>query len=119
MVKFTFNRELRLLTPSCFVFVFQQPKKVGTSHITILGRLNTLNQPRIGLTVAKKYVKRAHERNRIKRLIRESFRLHQHTLPAMDFVVIAKKGVAKLDNHTLIEGLTTLWHCYFQQSLNC
>lgn len=47
---------------------------------------------RIGLTVAKKNVKRAHERNRIKRLTRESFRLRQHELPPMDFVVVAKEG---------------------------
>ncbi|MGX8941388.1 ribonuclease P protein component [Symbiopectobacterium sp. Eva_TO] len=113
MVKLAFPRELRLLTPSHFTFVFQQPHRAGTPQITILGRLNSLGHPRIGLTVAKKHVKRAHERNRIKRLTRESFRLHQHTLPAMDFVVIAKKGVADMDNRALTEALEKLWqrHC--------
>ena len=85
-----------MLTPSQFTFVFQQPQRAGTPQITILGRLNSLGHPRIGLTVAKKNVRRAHERNRIKRLTRESFRLRQHELPAMDFVVVAKKGVAAL-----------------------
>lgn len=80
-----------MLTPSQFTFVFQQPQRAGTPQITILGRLNSLGHPRIGLTVAKKNVRRAHERNRIKRLTRESFRLRQHELPAMDFVVVAKK----------------------------
>ncbi len=82
-------------------------------QITILGRLNALGHPRIGLTVAKKNVKRAHERNRIKRLTRESFRLRQHELPSMDFVVVAKKGVADLDNRALAEALEKLWrrHC--------
>ena len=70
-----------MLTPSHFTFVFQQPQRAGTPQITILGRLNSLGHPRIGLTVAKKNVKRAHERNRIKRLTRESFRLRQHELP--------------------------------------
>ena len=98
MVKLAFPRELRLLTPSHFTFVFQQPQRAGTPQITILGRLNSLGHPRIGLTVAKKNVKRAHERNRIKRLTRESFRLRQHELPPMDFVVVAKRGVADLDN---------------------
>lgn len=105
MVKLAFPRELRLLTPTHFTFVFQQPQRAGTPQITILGRLNSLGHPRIGLTVAKKNVKRAHERNRIKRLTRESFRLRQHELPAMDFVVVAKKGVADLDNRALSEAL--------------
>lgn len=105
MVKLAFPRELRLLTPSQFTFVFQQPQRAGTPQITILGRLNSLGHPRIGLTVAKKNVRRAHERNRIKRLTRESFRLRQHELPAMDFVVVAKKGVADLDNRALSEAL--------------
>ena len=113
MVKLAFPRELRLLTPTHFTFVFQQPQRAGTPQITILGRLNALGHPRIGLTVAKKHVKRAHERNRIKRLTRESFRLLQHELPAMDFVVVAKKGIADLDNRMLAEALEKLWrrHC--------
>ena len=98
-----------MLTPSQFTFVFQQPQRAGTPQITILGRLNSLGHPRIGLTVAKKNVRRAHERNRIKRLTRESFRLRQHELPAMDFVVVAKKGVADLDNRALSEALEKLW----------
>ena len=113
MVKLACPRELRLLTPSQVTFVFQQPQRAGTPQITILGRLNSLGHPRIGLTVAKKNVRRAHERNRIKRLTRESFRLRQHELPAMDFVVVAKKGVADLDNRALSEALEKLWrrHC--------
>ncbi|CDL44674.1 Ribonuclease P protein component [Escherichia coli ISC41] len=43
-----------MLTPSQFTFVFQQPQRAGTPQITILGRLNSLGHPRIGLTVAKK-----------------------------------------------------------------
>ncbi len=102
-----------MLTPGNFTYVFQQPFRAGSPQITILGRPNSLGHPRIGLTVAKKNVKRAHERNRIKRLTRESFRLRQHTLPAMDFVVVAKKGIADLDNRTLSDVLEKLWrrHC--------
>jgi len=113
VVKLAFPRELRLLTPAHFTFVFQQPQRAGMPQITILGRQNSLGHPRIGLTVAKKHVKRAHERNRIKRLTRESFRLRQHELPAMDFVIVAKKGIAELDNQSFTEVLEKLWrrHC--------
>lgn len=80
-----------MLTPTHFTFVFQQPQRAGTPQITILGRLNQLGHPHRSYR-RQKHVKRAHERNRIKRLTRESFRLRQHELPAMDFVVVAKKG---------------------------
>ncbi|EQC00750.1 ribonuclease P [Photorhabdus temperata subsp. temperata M1021] len=46
-------------------------------------------------------------------MARESFRLNQHNLPPMDFVVLVKKGVAELDNRELTEALGKLWrrHC--------
>ncbi|AEW44855.1 50S ribosomal protein L34 [Serratia symbiotica str. 'Cinara cedri'] len=112
-VKLTLPKSLRLSTPTHFTFVFQQPLRASTSHITILSRINQLKHPRIGLTVAKKHVKRAHERNRIKRLTRESFRKYQNELPTMDFVMVAKKGIADLDNYKLIKELQKLWlrHC--------
>lgn len=116
MVKLAFSRELRLLTPAHFSFVFQQPKKTGILKITILSRLNGLNHPRIGFAISKKNVKGAHERNRIKRLTRESFRLRQHELPAVDFVVIAKKGASKLDNDSLAKILEKLWHHHCHQA---
>lgn len=116
VTKLAFTRELRLLTPGAFTFVFQQPLRASAPQITILGRPNALGHPRIGLTVAKKHVKRAHERNRIKRLTRESFRLQQHALPSMDFVVVAKKGVDSLKNSELIDTLDKLWRRHRRQA---
>ena len=109
MIKFNFSRELRLVTPDQFKYVFQQPQRAGTPEVTILARKNNLDHPRLGLTVAKKHLKRAHERNRIKRLCRESFRLLQHELPPCDFVIVAKHGIGRLDNRTFTENLTKLW----------
>ncbi|WP_216782650.1 ribonuclease P protein component [Candidatus Profftia tarda] len=113
MITLAFPREFRLLTPHQFNFVFQEPQRASSPQIIILGRMNNLGYPRVGLTVSKKCVKRSHERNRIKRLIREHFRLRQHSLPAMDFVVIARKGGQTLDNQELINILEKLWlrHC--------
>lgn len=48
------SRELRLLTPKHFNFVFQQPQRASSPEATILGRQNELGHPRIGLTIAKK-----------------------------------------------------------------
>ncbi len=95
MVKLAhFPRELRLLTP-LISFVFQQPQQRALAQITILGRLNSLGHPRIGLTVAK--IRRVRmNATGLNVLTRES-RLRQHG-PAMDFVVRWRKGVADLDN---------------------
>ena len=99
----TFSRELRLLAPVQFKAVFENPHRASTPQMTLLARENDANLPRLGLTVAKKHLKRAHDRNRIKRIVRESFRLKQHELPHFDFVFVAK------DNQTLFETLEKLW----------
>lgn len=98
-----------MLTPSQFKYVFQDPLRASTPEITILARPNYQSHCRLGLTVAKKHLKRACDRNRIKRICRESFRLSQHQLPAYDFIIVAKKGVNALDNRTLFQYLDKLW----------
>ncbi|WP_090368004.1 ribonuclease P protein component [Ferrimonas sediminum] len=107
-VRYTFERELRLLTPAQFKSVFANPVRAAHPHLTLLAIPNELSHPRLGLTVAKKHVKKACQRNRIKRIVRDDFRRHQHDLPAVDIVAIAKRGVDELDNatlHKLVEKL--------------
>lgn len=77
----------------------------------ILARPNELDYPRLGLVIAKKHVRRANQRNRIKRVTRESFRLQ---LPAdsgfgVDVIVLARGGLDRLDNPALHELLNQLW----------
>ncbi|OOS00918.1 ribonuclease P protein component [Haemophilus paracuniculus] len=116
MNKQTFSRELRLLVPVQFKAVFENPFRASTPELTLLARANQLEHPRLGLTVAKKHLKRAHDRNRIKRIVRESFRLKQHELPNFDFVFVAKGGIGKLDNATLFAILEKLWHRHIRLS---
>lgn len=107
--RLTFIRELRLLTPKDFNHVFSQSIRVGSPYITLVARKNSLNHPRLGFAIAKKQVKRAHERNRIKRLMREYFRLTQHESPAIDVIVMAKAAVIELDNLALRQVLDKVW----------
>ncbi|WP_345336399.1 ribonuclease P protein component [Ferrimonas pelagia] len=109
MVRYTFSRELRLLTPGDFKPVFANPVRAASPQLTLLAIPNGHDHPRLGLTVAKKHVKKACRRNRIKRVVRDSFRLQQHQLPAVDIVVIAKKGVDELDNAALHKLTEKLW----------
>lgn len=105
----TFARELRLLTPIDFNRVFNQSIRAGSPYITFVARENTLGHPRLGFAIAKKQVKRAHERNRLKRVIREYFRLKQKSLPALDVIVLAKTAVIDLDNAEIRSTLDKLW----------
>ena len=109
MVSYTFSRELRLLTPREFDNVFQNPFRVASPLFTILCKANSLATPRIGLTIAKKRVKLATQRNRIKRCARDSFRLHQHDLPPVDLVLMVKGDISNTDNAELHKQLERLW----------
>jgi len=63
----------------------------------------------MGLTVAKRFVKRANQRNRIKRVIRDSFRLNQHDIPHLDIVVLVRNGVMEMENAEINKLIEKLW----------
>jgi len=115
MVNYEFNRESRLLTPGHFQSVFSKPLRFGSSHITILISKNPDGRNRLGLAIAKKRVKLAVQRNRIKRQIRESFRLHQHDLPNIDLVVMVKSGTDQLENAEIRKQLEKIWRKIIQR----
>ena len=105
-----YGREKRLLTPRQFKTVFDSPSgKLPGRNILLLVRENDLPHPRLGLVIGKKSVKLSVERNRIKRQLRETFRLHQMELKGWDIVVIARKGLADLDNAELARQFAKLW----------
>ncbi|WP_173920283.1 ribonuclease P protein component [Pseudidiomarina piscicola] len=110
MKQYSYGRELRLLTPAQFQQVFNAPPvKAVTAELTMLATPNSLGHPRLGVTISKKRAKLAVDRNRIKRKIRENFRLKQHKIPAFDIVVIAKSGIVDLDSDVLQQRLDYLW----------
>ena len=84
-------------------------KKCGDQYFFILARENNLGYPRLGMAVSKKKIKRAVRRNLIKRIIREQFRLHQHQLPAVDMVVMAKVALCHCEKSTIHQALGSLW----------
>lgn len=65
--------------------------------------------PRLGLIFSKKNVRRAVDRNRFKRIARESIRLRQHKLPSVDIVLLARRGLVELDNETVHRQLHGMW----------
>jgi ribonuclease P protein component len=106
---FGFAKSARLLTPSDFKYVFDAATfKISSKEVLILARANSGSGPRLGLVIAKKHVRLAHQRNRVKRIARDTFR-HQQELGGLDIIVLARGGIALLDNPTLHKQFDQLW----------
>ncbi len=105
-----FSREKRLLTARQFKAVFDSANgKAPGKNVLLLARNNELDHPRLGLVIGKKSVKLSVKRNRLKRQIRESFRLNQDNLVGWDIVVVARKGLGDLENVELARQFGKLW----------
>jgi len=81
-----------------------------------LCRQNDQDVARLGLAIAKKQLRLAVSRNRIKRLIRDSFRFNQELLAGLDIVVLTRTSVLKCSNNEILLQLETLWQ---QLELRC
>jgi ribonuclease P protein component len=84
---FSFSSQAKLLKTDEFSSVFNLRKRIANKHLVFRYRANALNRPRLGLIVSKKIAKLAVDRNYMKRVLREMFRLNQHNLPACDMIV--------------------------------
>jgi len=107
---FTFPRHARLLKPTEYSRVFKNPVRSSDRLLTILAVTNGVNHARLGLAISKKNAKRAVDRNRIKRLVRESFRLNMHKMPDIDLVVMAKPVTKNADNQQILQSLQQHWN---------
>lgn len=105
-----FPRSARLLNAADYRHVFTRAeKRASHRQLLILARTGRSTRPRLGLVIAKKHVRLASARNRLKRVIRESFRQHQANLPPLDLVVLARPGLGNLDNAELQRLLARSW----------
>lgn len=111
--KFYFSKARRLLTADDFKVVFDKPSfKVHQPNILFFVKVREpiydltageLFPYRLGLAITKKKIKRANQRNRLKRLVREQFRLCQYDFgKACDVVVIVKVATQSLSNDELL-----------------
>jgi len=107
--EFHFGKDVRLLKPADFRRVFQQAVKVHGPGFTLFARRNGLGRARLGMAVGKKAVRRAVDRNRIRRLVRESFRHHKNDLSSLDIVFLARKEILAHSRAMLSEHLNLAW----------
>ena len=88
MTRFTFTKAQHLRAKSDFERVYALKNKAADGVLLVFAARNAGPVTRIGLSVSKKHGG-AIVRNRLKRLLREAFRLMQHQIPAsLDLIVI-------------------------------
>ncbi len=103
-----FSRDSRLLTPAQYKRVFDKNHRSADKYWTLLFRDNDTAVPRLGMAVAKKKLKRALDRNRVKRIIRESFRCEE-SLSGVDIVVLPRETCKNASNAELRKSLHKHW----------
>ncbi len=105
-----FPREARLLDGRSFTRVFGGSRRFADKHWTVLVHDAPPGQAaRLGLAIAKKRARRAVDRNRIKRVARESFRHRRAALGARDVVIMNRDAATAADTARLRASLDALW----------
>jgi ribonuclease P protein component len=106
---YSFSRSFRLTSKEEFQAVFKKANKISQKHILGLYQPSQRSYSRLGIVVAKHIVNKAVARNRIKRLIRESFRYHKDTLKGLDIIVLLRTKYDAKDSNAWRNDIENLW----------
>ncbi|MCX5848628.1 MAG: ribonuclease P protein component [Deltaproteobacteria bacterium] len=105
----TYRKLERITSRNRFRAIYQQGTWRSSQHFTTITCSNAQGAKRLGITVTKK-IGNAVRRNRVKRLIREFFRLNKALFPAEhDVVVMAKRNMPTLTYQQACKELTELF----------
>jgi ribonuclease P protein component len=104
----SFPRAARLTKAAEFA-ALRGGQRISCRHFHAEFRPNTLTTGRLGLVVSKRVSKRAVDRNRLKRLSRDSFRRWCERLPCVDLVLIPRASAVPIAGRDLLRDLDTLW----------
>jgi ribonuclease P protein component len=105
----TFPPERRLRKPGEFKRVYATGRRMGNEFFTVNTQPNELTAARLGMSVAVRAMGNAVHRNRVRRMIRESFRLNQASVPALDIIIGVRAGARGAEPAALRASLELLW----------
>jgi ribonuclease P protein component len=107
--RLTLPARLRLRRKSDFDAAYARGRRMSDGFFAVTATLNQSGAPRLGLAVAVRAAGGAVARNRLRRIIRESFRVHQLELPPVDLVVSVRPRARDASGAALRESLAALW----------
>ena len=97
LLDFSLPKEARLLKRADFLRVYEHGKRFEGRFMTVFILPASVDRHRVGITATKKGIGKAHDRNRAKRLLRETFRLSRAELDAIeakyDWVLNARRSI--------------------------
>ena len=100
LLSFGLPKEMRLLKRADFLRVYEHGKRLEGRFMTVFILPAKQEMHRVGITATKKAIGKAHDRNRAKRLLRESFRLSRAELDAVavkyDWVLNARRSILRV-----------------------
>lgn len=105
----SFSRKSRLISKQDFQSVFVNPNKFTYKYLLICYRPNQSGYAKLGIMLPKRFVKRAVDRNGIRRVIRESFRLNKEKLKSLDIVITIRSEWGALDKKALRHDIGSIW----------
>ena len=112
---FSYSRKYRLASKHEVQSVFAaKPRKVSRQYLLILYTPNQLSHARLGIIAGKQHLRRAVDRNRVRRVIRESFRQTKDLLNGLDLIVMIRSGCSAVETKTLRTDIDNLW-----QAISC
>ena len=116
-MRYSFRPQHRIRLPREYSAVYEAKVRESRGPLTVYALPNDLGHPRLGMSVSRK-VGVAVRRNRIRRLVRESFRLLQHDLPqGYDLVVVVRphEPLMLADYQKLLMGILVRLHGAWQK----
>jgi len=101
--------QARLRAAADFTALRREGKRLASPCFQAQYRLTDGSHARLGMAVSRRVSKLAVVRNRIRRIIRESFRLSRTGLPDCDVLLIARTDAATRNSNELRADLDSIW----------